>query len=51
MTHVDPLLLSGCLNNLANLQKIKGKYFKSLRHSLKALEVMQGHMEGLKAKK
>ena len=44
MTHIDPILLASCLNNLSNIQKLKGKYHKSLKHSLKALEIMQNHM-------
>jgi hypothetical protein len=40
-----------CLNNLANIQKIKKKHYKSLRISLKALEVMTSHMESLRLKK
>lgn len=40
-----------CLNNLANIQKLKNKHYKSLRISLKALEVMANHMEKLRQKK
>lgn len=50
-TNTDPLLLAACLNNLANIQKVKEKHYKSLRVSLKALEVMTSHMESLRLKK
>jgi hypothetical protein len=50
-SNIDPLLLVSCLNNLANIQKLKGKRYKSLKYSLKALEIMQGHMDILRQRK
>ena len=46
----DPLLQAICLNNLAGLERAKRKPWKSLKYSLRGVEIMQSYIQNTKSK-
>jgi hypothetical protein len=46
--HSDPVLRGICLNHLCSLYKSRGKLWKSLKYSLRGVEIVQLHLHGAK---